>query len=1607
MKRSEHLLSWVGRMAGRSAMAGAFLGLGFGVSAQPLCSADAGTLGSEVSSICFVTEGVTLTAEGSGDSVVPEGFNTLFVLTEGADDIIMATNTAASFDVDSVGEYTIHTLVYDPATLDLSVVEPGVTTAAEVNALLIQGGGSICASLDLVGASIQVTDPEAGGLTATASEVCLENGMASLSATPDGDIFVPEGYSVLYVLSMGEDLVLTHADATPSFMVETPGLYRIHTLVYDSLTLDPGAIEFGTTTGLDVHALLVQGGGTICASLDLGGAVIEVSVCGDCPAFAGSASAMEMEVCLDTGPTPIGATVEGTVVPPGFVAAYVLTLGEDLVIQELSDAPLFNVTATGNYTIHTLVYDPATLDLSAVELGVTGAGVVNGLLIQGGGEICGSLDVEGATVHVVNCPVDCLADAGMLTADSSQVCLEGMMASIGATGSGTAVPEGYSVIYVLTSGGDLVIEGTSTTPDFTVDATGMYTIHTLVYDPATLDLSIVTPGETPAAAVNALLIQGGGEICGSLDLEGAMVHVVDCSTDCTADAGMLTVDASEVCLEGMMASIGATASGTAVPEGYSVIYVLTSGGDLVIEATSTTPDFTVDATGMYTIHTLVYDPATLDLSIVTPGETPAAAVNALLIQGGGEICGSLDLEGAMVHVVECGGGDCTADAGTLFGYKPTDCLQEGGTLIGGIPAGNAEVPAGYQTIFVLTEGGDHTIVQTGETPIFNVTAIGEYTIHTLVYDPATLDLGIVVPGVTTAAEVNALLVQGDGTICASLDLTGTSILVDNPSLGMMEATDDVVCLTNGMAQIGASVTGNYAPEGYEVVYVLTNGSELVIEQVSAEPSFIVDAVGSYTIHTLIHDPATLDLSQVVLGVTTGSDVNAMLFQGGGNICAVLDVAGASVMVDDCADCTADAGSMIGFKPVYCYEEAGTLIGAIVVDQPVLPPGFVHVWLATHGDDHVIEAIEGSPFFTVSGDGLYTIHTLVYDPAVMDLSDLVDLGVTTAAEIDAMLIQGGGEYCGSLDMEGVWLIIDSPDAGTLSADAEVCLDGGSATLNATNSGSYLPLGYAQLYLLAGSDGTVLDTSSTASFTVDATGSYTIHTLVHDPATFDLGSIVPGSSSTSDLNAMLVQGGGLYCAALDLVGATIDVIICGGVDCTADAGSTTPDLFETCLSEGTVTITAEGNGDISVPAGYATMYLLSTGMDMTIVSTSASGLSFTVEMPGTYYFHTLVYNPSTFDPAMIEEGTTMVADLDAMFVQGGGEICASLDVMGASTMVIDCTSDCFASGGTIVPDTMGSCMTEGSATLLGIPAGDIVVPPGYSVAYILTQGLSPVYHSMDTVPSFTVTSMDIWRIHTFVYDPLTFDASVLVPGETTVMDVNAMLVQGGGSICAGLDIYGAMFTVVECSDCEAFAGTLTSDTVEFCLGDSAVWLNVGTAGDAIIPDGFAALYILTMGPDHIIVNVSDTPGMWVELEGDYTIHTLVYDPFTLSLGFLIPGETTATELLGYIMANQDAICASLDLSGIELTVVDCDGGGEIVNAWPVPAVDQLNVELSAPVTSVTELQVIDVNGMQVLPIRSVAAGSKRIVLDVAGLGAGHYVIRMINNESISNYSFSKLR
>jgi len=416
-------------------------------------------------------------------------------------------------------------------------------------------------------------------------------------------------------------------------------------------------------------------------------------------------------------------------------------------------------------------------------------------------------------------------------------------------------------------------------------------------------------------------------------------------------------------------------------------------------------------------------------------------------------------------------------AGTLSTNSDVICSSNNVTIISASPNGNIlqgcftatnaddiVIPDGYELVYVLTEGAGLVITDVSPTPSFTVGQPGDYTIHSFVYNPNTLDTSTIIPGTTTGVEVNSLLVQGGGDICAALNVTGATVSVNNPSAGTLTAVSSEVCYNGTEATIQATSNGDeLIPSNYSTIYVLTSGAGLVIEAVDGNPQFTVTQPGDYTIHTLVYDPNTLDLSIVNPGVTTGFDVNALLVQGGGDICAALDVTGAAFTTQN-----PDAGSLVAItEPVACLIENEAILIAETNVAPQFSTGYEVIYVLTSGSGLIIEATSSIPSFTVAQSGDYTIHTLVYDPNTLDLS-LVTPGVTTGLEVNALLVQGGGDICGALDVAGVPftigsnLIIAFEDGSPLDA---TCGESGVALIEVS--------GGVEPYQIAWSDGFSLE------------------------------------------------------------------------------------------------------------------------------------------------------------------------------------------------------------------------------------------------------------------------------------------------------------------------------------------------------------------------------------------------------------------------------------------------------------------------------------------------------------------------------------------------------
>ncbi|WP_299223107.1 hypothetical protein [uncultured Psychroserpens sp.] len=248
----------------------------------------------------------------------------------------------------------------------------------------------------------------------------------------------------------------------------------------------------------------------------------------------------------------------------------------------------------------------------------------------------------------------CDAVAGTLTADTSLTCLDdGLILSASSNGDEN-VPGGFEIVYGLTrvEGSDLVIDQFNDSPDFVVDESGSYAIHSLVYNPSDFSLSIVVLGTTTVSDVEAFF--NAVAFCTSFDPVGAQTIVVDCAQPCGAFAGTLTADDANPCIEGGLGEISATSDGnTIVPDGYSLIYGLVDVSTGIVLDMNATPDFSVTEPGTYSIHGFVYRTGSKYITYIQYGVTRVKIVLGYIESHPGTICASIDLDGATFNVTSC------------------------------------------------------------------------------------------------------------------------------------------------------------------------------------------------------------------------------------------------------------------------------------------------------------------------------------------------------------------------------------------------------------------------------------------------------------------------------------------------------------------------------------------------------------------------------------------------------------------------------------------------------------------------------------------------------------------------------------------------------------------------------------------------------------------------------------------------------------------------------------------------------------------------------------------------------------------------------------------
>ena len=781
--------------------------------------------------------------------------------------------------------------------------------------------------------------------------VAGEDGQIDASDTDgsiDVDVTGNDEFSnyAFFLIDDSDGIVAISEDGTFELTSLDSGKYFVWGLSYTGeLQLEVGDDFFGTSdksTGCSAtssNAIVITAGG---GDGGQGG--------DDCPADAGALQANNPVDTIFAGQSGVAldasVAVEPTV-PAGYEVVYLLTYAEEKffivgdVYSDFSEAFVFDPNL---YRLQILVgefsdpSDPDYFDLASIEQGTTTLRDLRGQFAETG--ICIALS-EGVLFDITRVGEPgggdggegdtCDIDAGTLTADNPEAAIgpDGSVVLMASVAEPANVTDGCLKIYVLTSGDGLQIIGASEQPAFEVGAAGTYRIHSLVANRSDVDrlaadiLAVVsavtqTPG-SDAAALLALIEEF--DICADLSA-GALFNVTGEGMGiCLADAGSVVADADSVTLNDGTATVAASADDAPrVPVGFSLAYVLTTGDDLTIEALGLEPSFTVDAAGDYRVHPFVV-PAIGNALFIEYlngvfASTPVGAGLLLEYLASTTLCYDLDATGALVNVSAPGDGGgpvtppaegCQADAGTLSAVNPSVDLAGGTVDLTAQFATPASEFDGKAQVFVLTQGDDLSIAGVSFDPVFAVGAAGTYRIHSFVFDRndfAQLDVLSLITQFTgaslDAAAVLALVESIDA--CADLSAGAAFTVTGDGEGACFVASGSLTPVSTEVSGSTATITAAISnaprvPAGYAQAFILSQGGNLIIREISLEPTFEVAVGSDYTIHSVVL-PNALNEQVVafVNGQISGLPITAALLidlLNGADVCYSLDVPGAS------------------------------------------------------------------------------------------------------------------------------------------------------------------------------------------------------------------------------------------------------------------------------------------------------------------------------------------------------------------------------------------------------------------------------------------------------------------------------------------------------------------------------------------------------------------------------------------------------------------------------------------------------------------------------------------------------------------------------------------
>ncbi|MDA7501667.1 gliding motility-associated C-terminal domain-containing protein [Chitinophagales bacterium] len=599
------------------------------------------------------------------------------------------------------------------------------------------------------------------------------------------------------------------------------------------------------------------------------------------------------------------------ILAPGLEAMLIVSEGPLLQITAYYPYPWIDQLDAGDYNAHVFIYNPSVINMNEFSTVFQ----LYATLQIGGGPLCGDLNIPGYSFTVNDdCP-----DFPEPECENPTVC---------------------PAMEICASPGETI----TVCPDLCGD--GLIILQTAMLGNQELNsvgnCAELTLPDNPTG--NYVVTLTFSDSNGKCFVQERAIKTDGCQgPKCGNSAGVLAVPDQALCaLEPVVFTfeeIGFTTDGF-------VSAVLVSQGPL-LEIVGVSPTMaTVVTAGDYFASVVVYDPTEMNPS----NYDTAYDLYADLIIGGGEYCGDLQFPATPFTVESCAE-ECLADAGSLIANSGTYCegdlISIGSTLA-------PQVPIGYEVEYCLINDGFFTIVGSSSVPQFIAPAVGEYSVHVVVYNPLEMNLS----DFDTLLEIIAEFPSGGGDICGDLTLSGSSILVQECN-EPIDCDDPIDC--GSMAVCTEPITP------------ITICPDVCF---GPAPFSVVEAHSTFECSLVYLDSGCIIYTPLPGMESIGSDQVELTVLDGDNNCHTVHV---DITIGCEDECEADAAFMQALDVDWCE---GDFVQAITAGNPVVPFGFESTYMLVQNGN--IVALGNAPLFQVNNAGAYQIYYVVFDTETLDM-----------------------------------------------------------------------------------------------------------------------------------------------------------------------------------------------------------------------------------------------------------------------------------------------------------------------------------------------------------------------------------------------------------------------------------------------------------------------------------------------------------------------------------------------------------------------------------------------------------------------------------------------